>query len=99
MPSISRLAWIGYRSPQMYKQLENIEKGGPSIFWSKKNPDGYPTWIQDDNSAPSYIELTTVQGSGDDWYVMDKYQSITQRNTTKVASDIANSLIQQLTSA
>lgn len=81
----------------MHKQLKSIEAGGPSIFWSIKNPEGYPTWIQDEDSAPGYVELTTIQGSGDDWYVMDKGHSIIKKNTTKVALDIAESLVHQLT--
>ena len=97
MPGISRLAWFGFRSLQMYKQLESIENGGPSIFWSEKNPDGYPVWIRKENTAPAYIELTTVQGSGDEWYVMDQHHSIMKKGTTGIASDIAAAFIQQLT--
>jgi len=97
MPSLSRLAWFGYRSPQMYKHLESIEKGGPSIFWSAKNSEGYPPWVQQDDKAPAYIELTTIQGSGDDWYVMDCNHLISRASTTRVAKDISEALIQQLT--
>lgn len=97
MPSLARLAWFGYRSPQMYRHLENIEEGGPSIFWSVKNSEGYPPWIQQDENAPAYIELTTIQGSGDDWYVMDNNHFISRASTTRVAKDISEALIQQLT--
>jgi Fic family protein len=96
MPSTSSLAWFGYRSPQMYRKLEQSEKGGPSIFWSTKNQNKYPTWIQDDSSSPKYVELTTIQGSGDDWYVMDKDHKISKRSTTKVASELAESFLHQL---
>lgn len=99
MPGISRLAWFGYRSPQMFKHLYNKEKGGASIFWSEKNPEGYPTWIQKENTAPGYIEMTTIQGSGDDWYVLDKNHLIGEKTTTKLAKQIAQALIEQLTNA
>lgn len=97
MPSVSRLAWFGYRSPQMYKHLEGSEKGGPSIFWSIKNSGSYPPWVQRDEMAPAYIELTTIQGSGDDWYVIDNNHLLLQKSTTEVAQDISEALIQQLT--
>jgi len=90
---ISRLAWFGYRSLQMYNYMEKFDQGGPSIFWSIKNPDGYPTWIQEDSEAPKYIGLTTIQGSGDDWCVMDKNQSIGKINTTNLAKAISEALL------
>lgn len=90
---ISRLAWFGYRSQQMCDYLEKFDQGGPSIFWSIKNPDDYPTWIQDDSEAPKYIELTTIQGSGDDWCVMDKNHSICKINTTNLAKAISEALL------
>lgn len=97
MPPVDRLAWFGYRSPQMYRHLERFEKGGPSIFWSVKNPEGYPPWIQQDDLAPAYVELTTIQGSGDDWYVMDNNHVISKMSTTKVAKGVCEALVHQLT--
>ncbi len=88
---IERLAWIGYRSPMMYHHLNDT--GGPSLYWSVKNPAIFPKWITDDSSAPKYVELTTVQGSGDEWYVRDRENNFSKINTTQLADEIAHALL------
>jgi hypothetical protein len=88
---IERLAWIGFRSPIMYHHLNDT--GGPSIYWSKKNSVVFPKWVTDDNSAPNYIELTTVQGSGDEWHVRDRGNNFYKLTTTNLADEIARAFL------
>jgi Fic family protein len=96
LPPLERLAWFGHRSSQMYQHLRHREEGGPSIFWSIKNPDGYPTWVSNDTLAPGYVELTTIQKGGDEWYVMNQNHEILGVPTMGLARKIADSLLQQM---
>lgn len=90
-PKQSRLAYLGYRSPAMFHRLG--DEGGPSLFWSKPNPDSYPKWIPIEDQAPYGVELTIKQGTGDEWYARKKDGSIEKLNTTSLAKEIANSLV------
>jgi len=94
--SFTWLAWLGFRSFDMHHAVNNIDKGGPSIFWSVRNADGYPPWIKDDSKVPAYQELTTVQGSGDEWYVKTVDGLIHRQSTTTVASTISQAMIEIL---
>jgi hypothetical protein len=78
----------------MQHAVNNIDKGGPSIFWSVRNADGYPPWIKDDSKVPAYQELTTVQGSGDEWYVKTVDGLIQRQSTTTVASTISQAMVE-----
>jgi hypothetical protein len=57
---IEKLAFFGYRSQIMSRNLDNV--GAPSIYWSSKNPNGYPKWINDEKKIPYCSEMTTKQG-------------------------------------
>jgi len=87
------LAWLGFRSYEMQDRVSAIDKGGPSIFWSVRNTDGYPPWIKDESKTPAYSELTTVQGSGDEWHVKTVQGNIESLSTTAVASSISQAMI------
>lgn len=90
LPSIERLAYIGHRSAKIHQHLNR--EGGPSLYWSKKNPTGFPKWISDD--APPYAkELTTRIGNGDEWYILTQNDQIETLSTTELASKITHSLI------
>ncbi|MBU5612178.1 Fic family protein [Geomonas azotofigens] len=86
-----RLAYVGFRSQAMQVKLGN--EGGPSLYWSKENPDGYPKWISAENSAPFAGEITTKLGVGDEWYARKTDGSIMKINTTGLAKSIATSLV------
>lgn len=90
-----RLAYLGYRSPPIFHRLG--DEGGPSIFWSKPNPSGYPKWIPVEEDAPFGVELTIKQGAGDEWYARKVDGSIEKLNTTSLAKGIANSLVKMAT--
>jgi hypothetical protein len=69
------------------------DTGGPSIYWSSKNPDGYPKWISNDNGAPYCVEMTTQQGVGDKWIVRKITNNFESLATSELAKLIADSLI------
>lgn len=94
---VIKLAWYQFRSQQMLNHLQKRDGGGPALFWSIKNPDGYPSWRQDNTKAPKYIEMTTVQGMGDEWHVMDTAGNIKKINTTALAKEIANKFLEDAT--
>jgi Fic family protein len=96
--SFTWLAWLGFRSFEMKEHVNTLDQGGPSIFWSIRNSDGYPPWVKDDSKVPAYKELTTVQGSGDEWYVKTT-DEIVKHSTTAVASAISQAMIEILTKA
>jgi len=93
---LERLAWFGHRSSEMYQHLRNREEGGPSIFWSIKNPQDYPPWVRKDEFSPEYIELTTIQSSGNEWYAMNKDHTIERVETIQLAKKITEGLVNQI---
>ncbi|MCK5525408.1 MAG: Fic family protein [Thiomargarita sp.] len=93
---LERLAWFGHRSTAMYQHLRHREEGGPSIFWSIKNSQDYPPWIRNDKFSPEYIELTTIQSSGDEWYAMNKDGTIERVQTIQLAKKMTNDLVNQI---
>jgi Fic family protein len=90
------LAWLGFRSNELQERVNRIDQGGPSIFWSIRNTDGYPPWVKDDSKVPAYKELTTAQGSGDEWFVKTVDGVVERLSTTAVASTIAEAMIKIL---
>ncbi len=94
--SFTWLAWLGFRSFEMQEHVNRFDQGGPSIFWSIRNSDGYPPWIKDDAKVPVYKELTTVQGSGDEWFVKTLDGVVERHRTTAIASAISQAMIEIL---
>lgn len=91
-PKLVRLAYFGFRTTTMFHALDN--EGGPSIFWSTKNESGYPKWNRTEKEAPFAVEITTKQGTGDDWYARKIDGSVSNMTTTELAKEIARSLIE-----
>lgn len=89
---LERLAYISYRQPDLFHQMDNI--GGPAIYWSKKNPAGYPKWITDEDSSPFCTEMTIEEGIGDAWSARLIDRSINQYSTTDLAKNIAQALVE-----
>jgi Fic family protein len=88
---LERLAYISFRQPQLFHHMGNM--GGPVIYWSKKNPNGYPKWITDENNTPYCTEMTTEEGIGDLWSARMIDCSIVKLSTTELAKNIAHSLV------
>lgn len=85
------LAYFGFRSTMMYHHLNDI--GGPSIYWSSKNPDGYPKWIENEKNSPYGIEITAQQGIGDRWIIRKKDNNFEEKTISELAKLIAEYLI------
>lgn len=98
VPGITRLeklAYIGHRSSRMYQHLDHV--GGPSLFWSRKNPEGFSKWISDGSNSPFATEITSLAGNGDEWYALLADDSIYRIQTTEVSTKIADALMNQVT--
>jgi fido (protein-threonine AMPylation protein) len=90
---VVRLAWMGYRSREMRAALPQGKAGGPSIFWSVRNSQGYPPWKQaDPHFSPGGEELTLV---GDSWLVLRSGQVKTfapGQLAVRIAEDLVEAL-------
>ncbi|MBE8232186.1 MAG: Fic family protein [Endozoicomonadaceae bacterium] len=89
---LERLAYISYRPPQLFHHMKNV--GGPAIYWSKKNPNGYPKWINDEAHSPFCTEMTTAEGVGDSWSARLVDGSVRDLSTTELAKNISHSLVE-----
>jgi len=97
IPGLSRLeklAWIGHRSSLIYQKLDR--EGGPSLYWSRKNPEGFPKWIADGQNSPYAMEITSHAGNGDEWFARLSNDSVEKVQTTKLAARIAEALVAQV---
>ncbi len=92
-----KLAYVGHRSARMYNYLG--QQGGPSLYWSSKNPDGFPKWISDCQNSPYAIEISSKIGDGDIWYVNLANTAIESAQTTELAERIADALLGQVYSS
>ena len=95
---LERLAWTGYRRPQLHQYMTQYmkEDGGPTLYWSVQNPDGYPKWREAHEQSPYCTDMTTRAGAGDLWYVRRNDATLQELHTTALAEQIATSLIRQL---
>lgn len=97
VPGVSRLeklAYIGHRSTRMYHHLER--QGGPSIYWSNKNPSGFPKWLPDGQNSPYAVEITALAGNGDEWFARLADDSIHAVKTTNLARKISDAIMNQV---
>lgn len=94
-PIFEKLAYVQHRSSQMYNRLG--QEGGPSLFWSRKNPDGFPKWRPDWDGSPFAVELTSRIGSGDSWVARLSDGSFLELATTQVADRLCQALLDQAT--
>lgn len=97
VPGVSRLeklAYIGHRSMRMYQHLER--QGGPSLYWSSKNPSGFPKWLGDGPASPYAVEITALAGNGDEWFVRFADDSIARVQTTELARQVAEAVVGQV---
>jgi Fic family protein len=96
-PQMERLSYVQHRSALMYQYLAG--EGGPAIFWSVKNPDGFPKWKPAFENSPFALELTSRNGSGDDWVARVLDGSFMRLSTTQVADKLSEALLAQATAA
>ncbi|MCY1283953.1 Fic/DOC family protein [compost metagenome] len=91
---IIKLAFIAPRSQAMFNDLEH--EGGPSLYWSHRNPTGLPKWISDGEKSPYATEITAKLGEGDSWHVKKQNNLIEKITTTSLASKIADEILNQI---
>jgi Fic family protein len=97
IPGVSRLeklAFIGDRSNRMHQAMNH--EGGPSLYWSSKNPMNFPKWLADGTKSPFAIEITSKVGNGDEWFARLADESIQKIQTTELASKIADAFVNQV---
>jgi Fic family protein len=94
VPRLEKLAYISHRSSRMYHALNS--EGGPSLFWSSRNPAQFPKWLADGESSPYAIELAAKAGNGDEWMARTAGDIVKRMQTTELADKIALALSQQL---
>jgi Fic family protein len=90
-PSITRLAWVGYRSDDMLHALGKDAAQGPTLFWSVLNPSGIvPRWRRArPEEAPGSEEMTYA---GDGW-VARKGHKVEALGPSDLAVKIAQDLV------
>ncbi len=94
VPRLEKLAFIGHRSPRMRQALGH--DGGPSLYWSSKNPANFPKWLYDGENSPFSMELTSKAGNGDEWFAKVAGESVLKLQTTELAESIAAALVDQV---
>lgn len=94
-PQLEKLAYVQHRSAQIYQRLG--QEGGPALFWSHKNPEGFPKWKPDFDRSPFATELTSRAGSGDEWVARLADGSVLDLPTGQVADRLVDALIGQAT--
>jgi fido (protein-threonine AMPylation protein) len=89
---LRRLAWTGFRSPELAAELPQSAPPGPSLFWSEPNPGGYPPWSRLEQGGPGGDELTLL---GDRWWVRsnERCRSLSPLELAEaIASDVVRSI-------
>lgn len=87
VPRYSRLAWAGFRSDAMSAAVGADAMAGPTIFWSRPNPAGFPPWVQ--APGPRVDEMTLV---GDPWKVLGAGDP-RWRSSSQLADDIVRGVL------
>ena len=94
LPRIEKLAYIGHRSQRLYRHLG--QQGGPSLYWSRKNPAGFPKWIADGSASPYAVELTAQVGDGDKWFARRLDDSVVEVQMTALVRRIADAFLRDV---
>lgn len=94
IPKIEKLAYVGHRSRKMYGELK---EEGPSLYWSSRNPSGFPKWKDDEQCSTYATELTQKMGSGNEWVVLQASGQAVKISTTELADKISKALLDSAT--
>lgn len=89
---VERLAWLGYRSRDLREAVGKPEPS-PSLFWSKRNRDGYPPWIRVEEESPGLRELSITPSEGDEWHALTSQGQYHTLSTLEAARAIATGFI------
>ena len=90
---LERLAWIGFRGPDLYHAMDN--EGGPAICWSKRNPEknAYIKWVEDAEAASGFTDMASRAGVGDAWFARMPNRQVEKMTTTELARKLADNFI------
>jgi Fic family protein len=91
LAAIERLAWIGFRDHKLRAKLGDTP-ASPAIYWSKRNPNGYPTWIQATDDELGIESMTITPGEGDRWHVLRSDNSLQTVSTSDLGQMIASGI-------
>lgn len=91
---VEKLAFIGHRSFRILDYLN--QEGGPSIFWSHRDPVGIRRWTKDERESPYAMEVTSKLGQGDHWIARLNDDTVVELQTTELAKRISDALIGQV---
>lgn len=97
VPRLEKLAYFGHRSHQMFTHLER--QGGPSLYWSSKNPSQFPKWVGDGANSPYAVEMTAAAGNGDQWFAKLTNETVITLQTTELAARVAIAIVEQVVPA
>ncbi len=96
VPALEKLAYVGHRSNRMHQAMN--QEGGPSLYWSSKNPANFPKWLADGDKSPFALELTSTAGNGNEWSARQADDSVLKIQTTDLAARISEALLAQVES-
>jgi len=96
LPAYDLLCFVGHRSYRMHQQMGNEQ--GPSLYWSRPNPDGYPKWKRSDELSPFAQEMTSRLGRGDEWTVLTVDSLIRQMTTSEIVQNVSSAILESLSS-
>jgi hypothetical protein len=81
----------------MFTHLER--QGGPSLYWSSKNPSQFPKWVGDGANSPYAVEMTAAAGNGDQWFAKLTNETVITLQTTELAARVAIAIVEQVVPA
>jgi hypothetical protein len=91
------LGWVGYRSDALRAACREVSTAGPSLFWSRRNPDRYPPWISlRGRDAIGIEEVTLRLPEADRWYARLADGSARQVTPNEVATVLVGAIVDRL---
>lgn len=97
VPGMRRLEKLAFIQPRSFKMRGRLgQEGGPSLYWSRVNPAGYPKWMRDGEQSPYAVEVTAKAGSGDEWIALLADGTFVEANTTELAARFTEALLLQV---
>lgn len=99
IPTVSRLAWVGFRTHELRAALPSRDSFGPALFWSSPNPDKYPRWKREVEGAPGLVEATIREGDGNAWIVRDTAGRVYELGLAEVVDRIEKGMMSLLLGA
>lgn len=95
-PQYDVLGYIGHRSAHLFHSYADV--GGPSLYFSRKNPAGFPKWITDELSAHFLSEATIDSGKGDAWRIKNESGELENLTTNQVAVGVSRRIVERILS-